>query len=74
MSEDGALQGWRAQGFKPGLVRNEEGRWALEFDPDAPLPYWADLSRGPVWYDTQEAAISAVLLDELVRSGLSTGR
>ena len=66
---DQAMQRWREQGFRPELVRSADGRWAVQFHPDGPVPAWADWNDGLLWHDSEDDAIKAALLDEQSETG-----
>ena len=59
---------WRKDGFKPELIFNTEGKWAVQFNADAKVPAWAD-STDKKWRNTPEEAIVAALMDEQSQEG-----
>lgn len=62
---DNPLNRWRAQGYQPLLVRNDQGQWALTFGSEGGLgPEWSDWGPEPIWQATEEEAIQSALLDE----------
>jgi hypothetical protein len=64
-NDEDPMKRWAAEGYRPELVRNSQGQWALEFGQDGTLvPEWTDWAGSPTWHSSKQEAIEAAAMDE----------